>query len=90
MSTRITLNNPTGRKTEARVVSIGNNEYFFSYQTCIAFRGKSGGRSYSIRVPNSWGPTTGKHFKEMHCDRFELVDDTDAFEAIVNLSVGTD
>jgi hypothetical protein len=89
MTASVQITNPTGRKTEARVVTIGSNEYFFSYETCIAFRGVSGGREYSIRLPNSWGPTTGKHFNEMGCKNFEVIEQTSFFNAIVDRTTET-
>lgn len=58
------MTNPTGRNTKAHVVEVGENEYFFSHETCVAFRGKAlDGRHVQVRLENSWGPTTGRHFK---------------------------
>ncbi len=75
-----TLVNPTGRKTEAHIFTDAEgNEFFFSYQTCIAYRGELpnsclAGNIWKIRVANSWGPTTGRHFKELGCDNFMVMD----------------
>ena len=74
----ITLQNPTGRKTPAHIVTIGTWELFFSYQTLIAARGPG----FRYRIANSWGPTTGRHFRELHCDTFSVFDGDD-FEATV-------
>ncbi len=109
----ISLTNPTGRKTQAHVVTIGEREYFFSYQTCIGYRGpgpechcgeETGGVGTSfenhvhkwgpldhhyqtrVRIDNSWGPTTGRHFKELGCADFETVD-AETFERIVEGSL---
>ncbi len=67
-----TLTNPTGRKTEARIATIRGDDYFFSYSTCIAFRGidHRDGEYIRVRVRNQWGPTTGKHFRELGCADF--------------------
>lgn len=80
----IRLSNPTGRNTPAHVVTIGQREYFFSYETCIAYRGP-GSCSDSwraIRIANHWGPTTGRHFTDLGCKNFETVDDA-AFNSFV-------
>lgn len=79
---RVRLYNPTNRNTQAHVVEVGDDTYYFSYETCIAFRGIRGGKSLVIRRPNDWGPTTGRHFKEMGCFEWETVD-ADLFERIV-------
>ena len=64
----ISLTNPTGRKTEARIVEIGAHSLYFSYATCIAYCGPLG----TFRRPNHWGPTTGRHFRELECDGFPI------------------
>lgn len=74
--TTINLRNPTGRKTPAHIVTIGDREYFFSYETLIAYRGRTPLGGYAkCRVANHWGPTTGRHFKELGCAEFEIVSD---------------
>ena len=41
-------------------VHVGEMDLYFSYKTCVAFRGP--GFSDMLRVrENEWGPTTGKH-----------------------------
>ena len=37
---------------------VGGREFYFSYQTLIAFRGING---RLVLRANAWGPTTGKH-----------------------------
>ena len=74
------LINPTGRKTEAHELHIGDAVFYFSYQTCIAFKIYDGtGRA--LRRPNDWGPTTGRHFRELDCGEFESAPSGEAFEA---------
>ncbi len=76
------LYNPTGRKTEAHVVEIGQNTFYFSYQTCIAFSGQikpiierntPKSSYYTLRRENDWGPTTGRHFKEFGVADWETI-----------------
>ena len=73
----ITLRNPTSRNTQAHVVTIGEWELFFSYETLIAARGPN----FEYRIANSWGPTTGRHFRELGCYNFPIHNTSDgAFE----------
>ncbi len=53
--------NYTGRNTDATGVDVGDITYFYSYQTCIAFR--ASGYGFVVRE-NDWGPTTGRHMYE--------------------------
>ena len=80
----ISLRNPTGRNTKAHVVTINSNEYFFSYETCIAYCGPSS-RHRGIRLANHWGPTTGRHFNELGCGEFPIILD-EVFGEIVESS----
>lgn len=57
----ITLRNTTGRKTEARVLDVNGVHLYFSYETLIAVDSPE----FHGRVENVWGPTTGRHMKEM-------------------------
>jgi hypothetical protein len=92
----ISLKNPTGRKTNAHVVTIGDREYFFSYETCIGYRGWTTRRISpetlqttftKARISNSWGPTTGRHFNELGCGDFPIVSQKE-FEEIIEGSLG--
>ena len=94
----IELRNPTGRNTNAHIVTINSNDYFFSYETCIAFRGSSAKQVlavsgpaqkvettsvyHRVRLANHWGPTTGRHFRELGCGDFPIVS-YELFEEIV-------
>jgi hypothetical protein len=61
---------------KATIVTIGRNEFFFSYTTCIAFRGFLPVVGYTkARRENSWGATTGRHFTEMGCKEFFVYND---------------
>lgn len=76
------LCNPTGRNTRACVVEIGPHAFYFSYETCIAYAGPLG----RARRANAWGPTTGRHFRELGCSGFAVVE-TEELEALVLRSV---
>ena len=93
----IKLENPTGRNTQAHIVTIGDREYFFSYQTCIAYRGPFpsdvgwGGEDTptgggAVRIDNYWGPTTGRHFNDLGCKHFPIIK-REIFEHIVEGSL---
>lgn len=85
---RPTLTNPTGRKTEAHIYTDEKgNEYFFSYETCIAYRGERRNSFHDsshieIRRGNHWGPTTGRHFSELGCKGFDVLKDQEFHELI--------
>ena len=55
--------NHFSRGTNAHMVHIGPLSLWFSYQTCVAFRGRDG---YTWVRENSWGPTTGRHLNEIY------------------------
>lgn len=70
--TRIT--NPTGRNTQAYVVLLDNGlELYFSYETLIAVYDHN--QDVGQRLPNRWGPTTGRHFRELGCADFDVVEE---------------
>ena len=79
------LHNPTGRNTKARVVEIGPHAFYFSYETCIAYAGPLG----RARRANIWGPTTGRHFREMGCSGFPVVE-ADELAALVLRTVSAE
>jgi hypothetical protein len=62
------LSNPTNRNTRAALLELGPHEVFFSYETPIAYRGPA--YPNGVRRPNDWGPTTGRHFRELGCAEF--------------------
>lgn len=57
----ISIENPTGRQTECRIVTIGDVRLYFSYNTLI---GVSDSFCKLHRIDNRWGPTTGRHIRE--------------------------
>lgn len=55
---------PTDRPNFCYVEHRGKT-WYFSYSTCIGFRGSDG----LIMSENQWGPTTGKHLNWISTDR---------------------
>lgn len=80
----IKLSNPTGRNTNARILETLDCDLFFSYETCIAFRHWRGPDLIALRRPNSWGPTTGRHFRELGCADFRCTETGEDFEKALN------
>ena len=80
----VSLRNPTGRNTQAHIVTVGGREYFFSYETCIGYRSEFGAAESGIRLANHWGPTTGRHFNEMGCGNFQVVSDEEFGRIVEN------
>lgn len=67
----------TSRKCYS-ISSIANMSMFFSYETLIAvcINGKT------IRVTNTWGPTTGRHFNLMGLKDAQKVNQNKMYEEI--------
>ena len=81
----VRLEKGSDRNTQAYNVYLGSFTLHFSYETCIAIRTPYG----AFRIPNMWGPTTGRHFKEMRCDKYIMVEDQEEFNTAIN-SIGWD
>jgi hypothetical protein len=58
------------RNTQCYIFRLAGIEFFISYNTIIAIRSDEG----SVRLDNTWGPTTGQHMKEMGVKDFPIVD----------------
>ncbi len=67
------------RNTQAHRLDIGASSFYFSYETLIAYAGPSG----RFRIRNSWGPTTGRHFSDMGCAGFCVMED-EAFSSLIS------
>jgi len=78
----VRLVNPTGRRTEARLLYLGRTMLYFSYETCIGFQGFSNGVYHAVRLDNSWGPTTGRHINDLGISSLPIVD-SDEFDRIL-------
>lgn len=50
------------------LVTIGNDEYYFSYNTCVAIRNEEG--NFRIKSPST---TTSRHIKEMGVSNFLII-----------------
>lgn len=61
--------------TKAHTLHIGNHALHFSYETCVAYEGPLG----RARIENHWGPTTGRHMRQLGVKDFPVVSD-DEFE----------
>ena len=57
---------------KATRVHVGNLCLCFSYTTLIGYHCNVTG--VSKRIPNTWGPTTGKHFSEMNLTHATVTD----------------
>ena len=85
----VSLRPGTQRNTKAHVVTVGPHELFFSYQTCIAYRCMPPiGECYTVRIANHWGPTTGRHFREMGVADFKVLSDEE-FNATIEAAMST-
>jgi len=67
-----------GSHTQAFTDNYGN-DYYFSYNTLVAFRGNKTGL---VVMENYWGPTTGKHLNWINRDHSIRVDE-DAFDKLL-------
>ncbi len=47
--------------TDAKLVSVGDLDLYFSYRTCVAFRW----RGQLVCCENIWGKTTGRHLNQI-------------------------
>ena len=67
-----------GSHTQAFTDNYGN-DYYFSYNTLVAFRGNKTGL---VVMENYWGPTTGKHLNWINRDHSMRVD-SDKFDELL-------
>lgn len=82
----VRLSNPTGRNTRACVVELGPHALYFSYETLIAYGGPLG----AARRGNVWGPTTGRHFRELGCGGFPVVEADKLVALVLRMLVGAE
>lgn len=80
------LHNPTGRNTRACLVEIGPHAFYFSYETCIAYAGPLG----RARRENVWGPTTGRHFRQLGCADFPIIKPDELTALVLRTVVGAE
>ena len=64
------------RNTECYGVGINGVELYFSYKTLIGVFGKDGAR----RRENIWGPTTGRHIRELHLENVPVMEEAELYQ----------
>jgi len=62
----LSIENYQDRGDKAKVVTIGDYDFYFSYRTCIAFNSPKTGR---VICENDWGTTTGGHLNCIDSDK---------------------
>ena len=70
----------TNRNTKCYRLTVADVGMVISYGTVIAAQSK---RLGAIRQANHWGPTTGRHFKEVVPSYARVIDDQAEFMRIV-------
>ena len=75
---------PPHRNTKSYEVFIGGLNLVFSYSTCVAMYYHPLG--LCGRLDNRWGPTTGRHLKEMGAWVFPVVESHE-LEAMVEQAI---
>jgi hypothetical protein len=71
---------------DARTVTIGSRQLYFSYRTLMAVTGPEGG----LRIPNTWGRMTQGHLNAMGVAKLPAVDADALVAALGVTSVGLD
>lgn len=59
-------------KTNATIVTIGDIDLYFSYETCVAV--KSYKRDIAVQTDKKYSRTTTKHIKEMGAGNFKVIE----------------
>lgn len=79
----IELRKAVNRNTQCHVVRIGSVQLGYSYSTVVSVTGfdQAGNRVYARRK-NAWGPTTGRHIKELSAHAWPVIEDEAEFEAL--------
>ena len=81
---KLRLRHATRRNTKAYILELGPHDLYVSYETIIGYAGPSG----RFRRSNVWGPTTGRHMKEMDIRGWEEVTNEEAFAERVAKAIG--
>lgn len=68
----------TKRNTKCYILDVGDLRLAISYTTIIA---ASDGWT-KVRLANTWGPTTGRHFRDTATDNFKVVEEAEFDEFI--------
>lgn len=74
------------RNTKLITVVVNNIHVItYSYQTPICYCGPLG----PMRIKNSWGPTTGRHFKDAGAENYPIYTQEQLEERIKEVLIGT-
>ena len=65
----ISLRRGSRRRTQCYEIWLGGHRFYVSYETLIGYDGPLG----QFRRNNDWGPTTGRHMKEMGIYDYEVI-----------------
>ncbi len=82
----LSFRHATQRNTKAYVIELGHHRFFISYDTIVAYYNRL--TREAARLKNHWGPTTGRHIKEMDMHDAPIVKDEE-FNQIINRAVAT-
>ena len=69
----VRLRKGSDRNVQCHIVSIGPHNFFFSYETCVAYDGPASDQP--VRIHNHWGPTTGRHLSDMGVKDWRVLTD---------------
>ena len=72
----------THRNTKAYRVFLGDAVIYISYETPVGLQGYIGSTWYGVRRENAWGPTTGRHMKEMGIHHYQEVGEAEFEEML--------
>ncbi len=81
MSLPIKLRKGSHRNTKCYELELGPHTLYWSYETCVAYRGPAT-PAIGMRLANHWGPTTGRHLREMGVYDLPIVSEQQ-FEAVL-------
>lgn len=81
----VSISKGSDRNTQAYIVCVNEYRLYFSYETCMAVDTPYG----RFRRENIWGPTTGRHLKEMRVYNYPVIKNAELFERAIQ-TIGSD
>lgn len=84
---KIMFRHATNRNTKCYRLVLGDVRLGISYDTVVSVAGPHHGNFTLARLRNSWGPTTGRHMRELGCSEYAVIDDEDEFQELVQSMV---
>ena len=81
----LTFRHASSRDTKAYVIYLGQHKFYISYETIVGYKDMGGD---GVRLKNEWGPTTGRHIREMGISDFPIVSE-DELRTVINRAVAT-